>query len=136
MINAPETNKGGAGPAAATAYIHFRLEEFACECGCGANGMDPRFLAKLDRLRSVYYQRPLTVSSGYRCPVREAAVGGSGANHPLGVAADLIVPKGAALRDFVAGAFAVGIRRVIVYHDKPHTHVDDNPALPEGIFVK
>lgn len=98
--------------------------------------MDPGFLEKLERLRMIHYARPLVVSSGYRCQRREAAVGGSGANHPKGLAADLIVPKGEALRDFVAGALAVGLRRIILYHGLPHVHVDDNTGAPEGIFVK
>ena len=113
----------------------FRIEEFVCRCGCNSGGMDEEFLFKLDRLRATYYEKPLHVSSGFRCPAHDKAVGGSGRAHPLGLAADLIVPKGESLRDFVAGALAVGIRRVIVYHNKPHVHVDDVGELKPGIFV-
>lgn len=36
----------------------------------------PRLIATLERLRSIH-GRPITILSGYRCPVHNAAVGGA-----------------------------------------------------------
>lgn len=72
---------------------HFDMEEFACKC-CGelpANGMNPVLLEALDLLREEY-GKPIYVSSGWRCPSHNAAVGGvPDSQHVLGNAADIYV---------------------------------------------
>ena len=115
---------------------YFSPAELQCKCGCGIGFLRPSFLTKLNNLRGTYYHKPLIVSSGFRCMAHDKAVGGSGENHPRGFAIDLIVAKGQDLMDVVTAAQAVGIRRVIVYHDKPHIHLDDNPGLTPGLHAK
>ncbi len=112
----------------------FNLDEFACKCGCGENGIDPGFVAILDKIRTTYYDHPLIVSSGYRCEKHDTSIGGKG-NHPAGEAADLLVSKGADMYDFMQACFAMNIPRVIVYRDKPHVHIDIIPDKPKGVFV-
>jgi len=119
---------------------HFQLSEFACPC-CGANEMNSEFVTKLDEVRSLYYRRPLVVSSGYRCQNHENEVGGTGANHPRGIAVDLVAPgnrkiNGQQLLDLILGLAEQGITRIVLYPDKPHIHVDMNQDLPQGIFIK
>ena len=68
---------------------HFALAEFECRCGCGRAEMNATFLAQLDTLRSIY-GKPLTVTSGYRCPSYNAKVSSTGMTgpHTTGKAAD------------------------------------------------
>ncbi|VAX24850.1 hypothetical protein MNBD_NITROSPINAE03-2037 [hydrothermal vent metagenome] len=112
----------------------FKMDEFTCGCGCGRNEIDPGFVAILDKIRMTYYDRPLIVTSGYRCPEWDEKVGGKG-NHPTGSAADLLVSKGMNMYDFMQACFAMGIPRVVVYRGKPHVHVDMVADKPKGVFV-
>jgi len=112
----------------------FKMDEFECRCGCGRNEIDPGFVAILDKIRATYYDRPLVVTSGYRCPEWDKEIGGKG-NHPTGSAADLLVSKGADMYDFTQACFAMSIPRIILYRDKPHVHVDMAPDKPKGVFV-
>jgi len=56
-----------------------------------------RHMQRLQRLRDVF-GKPITISSGYRCPAHNAAVGGAPASQHLIFATDLIFP-GYAYRD-------------------------------------
>ena len=70
-------------------YANFTPDEFRCKCGCGEVLMDPRFMARLQHLRSAY-KRPMKITSGYRCakhPV-EAKKPMPGV-HSQGIAADI-----------------------------------------------
>ena len=67
---------------------HFKLREFQCRC-CGAVKLCPKLLLKLEALRSAW-GGPLIITSGYRCPLRNKAVGGAAASYHLrGMAADI-----------------------------------------------
>ncbi len=114
-------------------FKHFNVEEFKCR-HCGKNLIDHDFVRLLDRIRSTYYNKPLVVTSGYRCPEHDKAVGGKG-NHPTGLAADLLVPKGADMYDFIKAAQRVGIPRLVLYKTKPHIHIDIREDRPRGVFV-
>jgi zinc D-Ala-D-Ala carboxypeptidase len=70
---------------------HFSRDEFACPC-CGKCEVDPDLLAALEQLRT-NLGKPITVLSGYRCPLHNAKVRGAhGSEHMQGKAADIIVP--------------------------------------------
>lgn len=72
---------------------HFRAAEFACNhCGEMAPGGVPAdLLDVLERVRA-HFGAPVTINSGYRCPVHNANVGGAKASqHLLGTAADIVV---------------------------------------------
>jgi len=69
-------------------YPNFKADEFKCS-HCGANEMQPDFMAKLQALR-IEYGKPMRVTSGYRCakhPV-EAKKAAPGA-HASGCACDI-----------------------------------------------
>jgi uncharacterized protein YcbK (DUF882 family) len=51
--------------------------------------MDPGFMARLEHLRADF-GRGMPVTSGYRCPLHDAEIGGRGA-HPTGHAVDVHV---------------------------------------------
>ena len=47
-------------------YPNFTEAEFRCR-HCGKQEMKPEFMGRLQALRDVY-RRPMTITSGYRCP--------------------------------------------------------------------
>lgn len=77
------------------AWKYFSIDEMKCR-HCGDCQMDVEFMKKLDFLRECY-DKPLTVTSGYRCPAHpiEAKKSKAGA-HSTGKAADLAVSRGEA----------------------------------------
>ncbi len=74
-------------------YPNFSAKEFACSC-CGSEGIKEELVAKAQLLRDIY-KKPLTVTSGYRCPLHpvERKKSAPGA-HALGLAVDDGVDRG------------------------------------------
>jgi len=70
---------------------NFTTDEMACRCGqCGGLAdMDGNFMAVLQALRKIL-DRPLTVTSGYRCPRHPDEIGKRNpGSHAQGRAADI-----------------------------------------------
>lgn len=72
---------------------HFHLREVECRCGdCPGTQIDLDHMARMERLR-VALGRPVRITSGFRCPAHNAAVGGHpSSEHMEGVATDVQVP--------------------------------------------
>lgn len=69
---------------------HFSRSEFSCKC-CGKSKVSNELLAVLELVRS-HFGEPVVITSGYRCPEHNKAVGGApNSKHLLGVAADIHV---------------------------------------------
>lgn len=72
---------------------HFSKEEMACRC-CGElppQGMSNALMDGLEELRK-RINKPVIISSGYRCPVNNARAGGVyNSQHVLGCASDIYV---------------------------------------------
>lgn len=67
---------------------NFDRYEFQCPCGCGQQSVDTELAEKLQLIRDKV-DRPLKITSGYRCITHNAAVkGSSGSKHRYGMAAD------------------------------------------------
>lgn len=74
---------------------HFKYAEFVCKhCGkLPQGGMDPVLILKLEILRLLLGDKPIIITSGYRCPAHNKAVNGAPrSQHLYGRAADIIVP--------------------------------------------
>lgn len=73
-------------------YPNFSRGEFVCKCGCDRADMQPEFMKKLQHLRTLH-ERPLRVTSGFRCPEYNQRVSTTGPNgpHTTGLAADISV---------------------------------------------
>ncbi len=67
---------------------NFKLREFECKCGCGQVKLHSELLKRLQAIRTET-GRPVRITSGYRCPSHNRAVGGAeGSRHMRGDAAD------------------------------------------------
>lgn len=75
---------------------YFRKDEFRCKCGgkyCDGFPAEPseKLVRLADRVRE-HYGVPVNISSGVRCEVHNAKVGGvSGSRHKIGTAMDFTV---------------------------------------------
>lgn len=71
---------------------NFHLKEWECKCGkCSETLVDLDHVAKLQQLREDL-NTPITITSAYRCPDHNAAVGGaSKSQHKEGTATDIVV---------------------------------------------
>lgn len=71
---------------------HFRASEFQCKCGKPHEFMiSEELIANLEKLRDALRCTSIHVSSGFRCPAHDKAVGGKGnGKHTQGLAADVI----------------------------------------------
>lgn len=112
-------------------YTYFTTKEMRCKCGCG--GL-PRheFMLWLDELRGIY-DKPIHVSSGYRCPAYNALITLTGRNgpHTLGLAVDILV-YGSAAHELAwlamsRGATGVGFNQKGAYRQR-YLHLDTIPA--------
>ena len=71
---------------------HFSAQEFRCKCGKAHDfRVSEELVAHLESLRAALGCSSVHVSSGYRCPEHDKAVGGKGnGKHTQGLAADVI----------------------------------------------
>lgn len=70
---------------------HFKESEFRCPC-CGKADIDPELIRRLEILRRLCGNRPIMITSGYRCAKHNAEVGGAhNSQHVKGQAADIKV---------------------------------------------
>lgn len=105
---------------------NFSEEELSCKC-CGKAPMDATLLRKLQLLRDNAAE-PLDITSGYRCPKRNAEIGGApNSYHMKGMAVDIALDGADKARRYklVKLAFEAGFGGLEV-SDK-HLHVDVRP---------
>ena len=70
---------------------NFNRSEFACKCGCGFDEIALDTVYICQTLRH-HFDRPVTITSGCRCPEHNASVGGAEkSQHVAGTAADVVV---------------------------------------------
>lgn len=91
VVNQPVVNKPSTGDAFWDGIKYFEKSEWACKCGCGLNNVDHTLVTVAERTRK-YFNSPMTISSGLRCPTRNAQAGGvSNSRHLTGKAMDFSV---------------------------------------------
>ncbi len=105
---------------------NFWLDEFHCkgEDCCGhLLKIDPQVVKGVQKLRKEI-DKPITVTSGYRCPRHNEDVGGQPHSlHLSGLAADITVAK-FDIRELARLAFSVGFGTVIAYPHRGFVHLD------------
>ncbi|MEG6616757.1 D-Ala-D-Ala carboxypeptidase family metallohydrolase [Peptococcaceae bacterium 1198_IL3148] len=100
---------------------HFSELEFACRC-CGQVRVNVKLITLLEQLRTRLGARPIMVTSGYRCPKHNRAVGGvKNSQHLRGNAADIVI-LGVPPSQVAATATAIGFTWVGLY--PTFTHLD------------
>ena len=106
---------------------HFNLSEFACPC-CHRVMLQPKLLGKLVALRDVL-ERPVSITSGYRCSSYNRKVGGVGNSyHCIGLAADIKV-KDINLMELLAYAEEIDFSGIGFYEKRHFLHLDVRPTI-------
>jgi hypothetical protein len=103
---------------------HFGLKEFRCRC-CGRSDAAVALVFWLETFRRAV-GRPLVINSGFRCPVRNVAVGGSvNSRHLIACAADVALPPGMNYDDFVDTARRMIFDRweIVTYLSRTYVHI-------------
>ncbi len=118
-----------------TTLVNFGEDEFKCECGCGGD-VKQELKVKVQQLRNLLSERaqadrPLIISSGFRCPTQNARDGGvPDSLHMSGDACDIYSPgvMNRAMVDEIAYcAHQVGLG-TYKYYDSLFVHVQLYPA--------
>lgn len=112
---------------------HFSPSEFTCHCGCGAGmeRMDSGFLMKLEEARKLA-GIPFVLSSAYRCPKHNRAVGGvEDSAHVRGYAADIRCLSSHDRFRMLAALMEAGFRRIELA--PTWIHVDSDPEKPQDV---
>lgn len=112
---------------------NFSKEELSCKC-CGKALLDPVLIRKLQLLRDNAAE-PLDITSGYRCPKRNAEIGGApNSFHMKGMAVDIALDGVDKARRYklVKLAFEVGFGGIEV--SGVHLHVDVRPPS-QGVMI-
>ena len=105
---------------------HFNLSEFACPC-CRRVMLHPKLLGKLTELRNIL-ERPVYITSGYRCPGYNREVGGVvNSYHCIGLAADIKVGD-INLIELLEICENIGFGGIGFYEKKYFLHLDVRPT--------
>lgn len=102
--------------------MYLNPKEFACQC-CGKHPIDALFLAQLEKAREIAGV-PFVITSGYRCPAHNKAIGSTSENHPSGKAADIQATDGPTRGKILKGLYRAGFQRVGISFEKGFVHAD------------
>lgn len=107
---------------------YFDTSEFDCPIAGQGDKMNEEFLIKLDKSRH-YAGVPFRITSGYRCPEHNKAVGGvPGSSHTKFVACDISCEDSARRYLIVSALLKAGITRIGISHNFIHCDMDlDKP---------
>ena len=110
---------------------NFTSDEFECPC-CGKNIVKGLLVDKLQQLRDLI-NKPIIITSGYRCPLHNKKVGGySKSPHIDGLAVDIKV-GGISPLDLAFIANMIGNIRLGIYPN--HLHIDIKPCNPSCYWL-
>ena len=110
---------------------HFHDSEFKCPC-CDMITVAGTLVSKLQELRDII-NKPIKITSGYRCKRENKKVGGSvHSPHLLGEGADIQV-KGIATVTLAMIACKIKGIRIGIYPS--HLHIDVRPANPSKYWL-
>lgn len=115
---------------------YFTRQEFTCKCGrpeCDAlTDVAPALLERLNRVRELV-GRPLTITSGLRCPVWNIKEGGvQDSEHLTGEAADVRCAGSVERYELLRHGFAAGFARIGV--GKTFVHLDVSRVKVAGVI--
>ena len=112
---------------------YFKESEYSCQCGCGADHLDPRLLDILNKVRFAI-GKPIVINSGVRCPAHNKAERGvPGSSHTKGLAVDIKIPTSEYRYYLVKALLNLGIVRII--HYKTFVHIDIDGTKPWPVMM-
>lgn len=120
-ISMPSTLKTYKKSADVQLSPNFKLSEFVCKCGkyCSEVTIDLKLVAYLQAIRE-HFGKPLTPTSGYRCPTHNRNIGGASQSyHTKGRACDFII-EGVKPSEIAAYAESLGILGIGLYDNFVH----------------
>jgi len=98
---------------------YFQESEFRCPC-CDRVSLNPRLIPTLDAIREIY-GKPMVVTSGFRCPEHNEAIGGkNGSEHLIGCAADISCIDSHERFELITACLSSGITRLGIGKDFIH----------------
>lgn len=110
---------------------NFNLKEFECPC-CNRVMISNLMIIKLERLKILIGNKPIKITSGYRCKNQNSIVGGvKHSYHKYGLACDVVV-EGVTpefLKEYAIRAEFLGIG---TYRDFTHLDIRDKKYIWEG----
>jgi len=110
---------------------NFTSDEFKCPC-CGKVKILGALVSKLQELRDII-NKPIIITSGYRCPSYNKKIGGYvNSPHLLGEAADIQI-KG--LSTVTIAMIASKIKNIRIGLYPRHVHIDIHPANPSKYWL-
>ena len=118
---------------------YFQPSEFACKCGrCGggADRMASDLLDRLDEARAMA-GIPFVISSGYRCPAHNKAVGGvADSAHTRGYAADIRCTDSHTRFAVLRALLEVAFRRIELAPTWIHVDCDPDKARDVAFYQR
>lgn len=110
---------------------HFEEKEFQCHC-CGRVHVAPALVDLLEKVR-ILYHRPIVISSGFRCPEHNKAVGGlPNSAHLTGEAADIVCAFSADRYHLIRILLLLQVTRIGI--GSGFLHIDVSKTLPQGVI--
>lgn len=105
---------------------HINSNEFDCKCSyknCAYILCHPKLLEYFEKFRTSCGNKPISITSGFRCQKHNEDVGGRpNSYHTIGLALDMIPAKSMPIDEFAYRASAF-FDKVITYKDKNFIHV-------------
>ena len=109
---------------------HFHDYEFVCPC-CNGGIVSEILVLKLQQLRDTI-NKPIKVTSGYRCPIENKKVGGAkNSAHLLGEGVDIQTE----LSTVTLAMIACKIEGIRIGMYPNHLHIDVRPANPSKYWI-
>lgn len=110
--------------------LYFDWSEFDCRCGCGRNEVKEASARRLDRARGLA-GIPFVVTSAYRCPEHNAAIGSTSDVHPRGHAFDISTTDSRSRFLIFDAMRRAGFNRMGQGRD--FVHCDDDPSKAPNV---
>lgn len=111
---------------------HFSKNELMCKCGCGGLKYDSSLIIKLEQLSDYVGNRPIYITSGYRCPKHSVAVGGYANDaHTKGLAVDCYI-EGLSVEDVAEASEICGFTGIGLMNGAVHIDVRSESNYVNG----
>ena len=109
---------------------NFKSEEFMCRCGCKRVLIANKLIVILQMLRD-HLQKPVVITSAYRCPSWNKKVGGvSSSAHVFGLAVDIACVSSGDRYKIVRFLQSNGVERIGIAKNFIHFDIDEEKPKP------